>query len=121
MFKYPMVLSYFSRFFNEARKFGGIITGITQNSVAMLRNPEAETIVLNSDYIMLLKQSHADRQIWEQFVDLSNEESECIGDACRRGDGLLLAGAARVPITGNFPTDNAIYKLFSTDPNEKAD
>lgn len=120
MFEYPMVLSYFSRFFKEARKFGGIITGITQNSVAMLREPEAETIVLNSDYIMLLKQSAADRAIWEKFVDLSAEESECIGDTCQRGDGLLLAGAARVPIKGNFPTDNAIYELFSTDFNERA-
>ena len=61
MFKYPSVLSYFSRFANEARKFGGLLTGITQNSVAMLGNDAARPIVLNADFIMLLKQSPVDR------------------------------------------------------------
>lgn len=121
MFAYPTVLSYFSRFFNESRKFGGIITGITQNSVAMLKNPDAEPIVLNSDYIMLLKQSPADRQVWENMLDLSATEGDYIGDSTKRGNGLLVAGSARVPIKGEFPTDNAIYELFSTDPNERMD
>lgn len=61
MFKYPSVLNYFSRFANEARKFGGLLTGITQNSVAMLGNDAARPIVLNADFIMLLKQSPVDR------------------------------------------------------------
>ena len=117
MFSYPTVLYYFSRFANEARKFGGIITGITQNSVEMLRNPDARPIVLNADYIMLLKQSPLDRQTWEDLLGLSAEESGCIDETCKRGDGLLIAGAARVPIKGEFPRNNALYELFDTDPN----
>ena len=34
------------------------------------------------------------------------------------GDGLLLAGNARVPIRGKFPQGNVLYDLFSTNPNE---
>ncbi|WP_164437828.1 VirB4-like conjugal transfer ATPase, CD1110 family, partial [Streptococcus equi] len=38
LFAYPTVLNYFSRFSNEGRKFGLLLTGITQNAVAMLNN-----------------------------------------------------------------------------------
>ena len=34
------------------------------------------------------------------------------------GDGLLIAGNARVPIRGKFPSGNVLYDLFSTNPNE---
>lgn len=62
LFKYPAVLNYFSRFANESRKMGGLLTGITQNSVAILENEDAKPIVLNADFIMLLKQSSIDRE-----------------------------------------------------------
>lgn len=51
------MLNYFSRFANEGRKFGLLLTGITQNVTAMLENESARNIVLNADFIMLLKQS----------------------------------------------------------------
>ena len=49
LFAYPTVLNYFSRFSNEGRKFGLLLTGITQNAVAMLNNEAAQNIVLNAD------------------------------------------------------------------------
>ena len=36
------------------------------------------------------------------------------------GDGLLIAGDARIPIRGQFPQGNVLYELFSTNPNERA-
>lgn len=121
MFAYPTVLNYFSRFSNEGRKFGLILTGITQNAVAMLENPAAQNIVLNADFLMLLKQSPLDRKEWIQLLDLSEIEEECIDESVEPGDGLLIAGAARVPIRGRFPDGNVLYDLFSTNPNEAAD
>lgn len=120
MFKYPTVLNYFSRFANEGRKFGLLLTGITQNSIAMLENEAARNIVLNADFIMLLKQSPLDRQEWVDLLGLSVQEEECINESVNPGDGLLIAGAARVPINGRFPDGNELYELFSTDPNEAA-
>ncbi len=40
------MLNYFSRFSNEGRKFGLLLTGITQNAVAMLNNEAAQNNVL---------------------------------------------------------------------------
>lgn len=121
MFAYPSVLNYFSRFSNEGRKFLLLLTGITQNATAMLANEAAQNIVLNADFLMLLKQSPVDRLRWIELLDLSEQEEECIDETVEPGDGLLIAGSARVPVRGKFPEGNVLYDLFSTNPNEKAD
>lgn len=121
MFAYPSVLTYFSRFSNEGRKFGLLLTGITQNATAMLANSAAANIVLNADFLMLLKQSPVDRLRWAELLNLSEQEEDCIDESVEAGDGLLIAGSARVPVRGKFPDGNALYDLFSTNPNEKAD
>ena len=108
MFSYPTVLNYFSRFSNEGRKFGLLLTGITQNAVAMLNNKAAQNIVLNADFLMLLKQSPLDRMKWAELLNLSEQEEECIDESAEAGAGLLIAG-------------NTLYDLFSTNPNEKKD
>lgn len=121
MFQYPTVLNYFSRFSNEGRKFGLLLTGITQNAVAMLRNKAAQNIVLNADFLLLLKQSPLDRAEWVRLLGLSEQEEEFIDESVESGDGLLIAGGARVPFRGKFPSGNSLYDLFSTNPNEAAD
>lgn len=120
LFRYPTVLNYFSRFANEGRKFGLLLTGITQSATAMLENENARNIVSNADFIMLLKQSPIDRMNWVNLLNLSEQEEECIDETVQPGDGLLIAGAARIPIEGKFPDGNVLYDLFSTNPNEKA-
>ncbi len=94
LFAYPTVLNYFSRFSNEGRKFGLLLTGITQNAVAMLNNEAAQNIVLNADFIMLLKQSPLDRMRWVELLNLSEQEEECIDESAEAGDGLLIAGTS---------------------------
>ena len=121
LFKYPTVLNYFSRFANEARKFGGLLTGITQNAVSMLEEPAARNIVLNADFIMLLKQSPIDRSAGVELLGLSAQEEGTIDETCDKGSGLLIAGSARVPIIGDFPKNNSLYEIFSTDPNDVED
>ena len=125
LFAYPTVLNYFSCFANEGRKFGLLLTGITQNAVAMLNNEAAQNIVLNADFLMLLKQSPVDRLEWSSLLNLSEQEEECIDESVEPGDGLLIAGAARIPIRGKFPdkmpdgSKNPLYALFSTNPNDE--
>ena len=121
MFAYPTVLNYFSRFSNEGRKFGLLLTCISQNAVAMLKNKAAQNLVLNSDFLLLLKQSPLDRAEWVRLLGLSEQEEEFIDESVEPGDGLLIAGGARVPIRGKFPSGNVLYDLFSTNPNEAAD
>ena len=118
LFKYPAVLDYFRRLANECRKYGMFLTGITQSTESMIGNEDVSSIVKNSDFIMLLKQSAEDRRYWTQALGLSEREAGCIDESTPRGYGLLLFGASRIPIKGDFPTDSNLYKIYSTDPNE---
>lgn len=120
MFSHPAIISYFSRFWAEGRKFNLICTGITQNSVYMLGHEEARNLILNSDFILLHKQSPVDREAWADLLDLSAQEEACIDESVEAGEGLLVAGAARVPIKDNFPRGE-LYDLFNTKPDEVAE
>ena len=120
LFDHPAIVSYFSKFWAEGRKFNLVCTGITQNSVYMLAHEEARNMVLNSDFILLHKQSPLDRKAWVDLLGLSDEEATYIDESVRPGEGLLVAGAARVPIKDDFPRGE-LYDLFNTKPDEVAE
>jgi hypothetical protein len=119
LFGHPAIITYFSKFWAEGRKFNLIATGITQNSVYMLEHEEARNMVLNSDFILLHKQSPLDRKAWTDLLDLSMQEAGYIDESVRAGEGLLVAGGARVPIKDDFPKGK-LYDLFNTKPEEIA-
>ena len=120
LFSSPAVIEYFSRFWAEGRKFNLICTGMTQNSVYMLEHEEARNLVLNSDFVLLHKQSPVDRRKWAELLDLSEQEEALIDESVKPGEGLLIAGAVRVPIKDDFPR-GMLYDLFNTKPAEVAE
>ena len=120
LFEHPSIVSYFSKFWAEGRKFNLICTGITQNSVYMLEHEEARNMVLNSDFVLLHKQSPLDRRAWADLLGLSAREEGYIDESAKPGEGLLIAGAARVPIKDDFPKGE-LYDLFNTKPDEVAE
>ena len=120
LFSHPAIISYFSKFWAEGRKFNLICTGITQNSVYMLEHEEARNMVLNSDFVLLHKQSPLDRKAWVELLGLSETEARYIDESVKPGEGLLVAGGARVPIKDDFPRGE-LYDLFNTKPDEVAE
>lgn len=119
LFGHPAIISYFSKYWAEGRKFNLIATGITQNSVYMLDHEEARNMVLNSDFVLLHKQSPLDRRAWAELLDMSAQEASYIDESVRAGEGLLIAGGARVPLKDDFPKGK-LYELFNTKPEEIA-
>lgn len=119
LFSHPSIISYFSKFWAEGRKFNLVCTGITQNSVYMLEHEEARNMVLNSDFILLHKQSPLDRKAWADLLGLSPQEEDFVNESTRAGEGLLVAGGTRVPIKDDFPKGK-LYDLFNTKPEEIA-
>lgn len=76
-------------------------------------------MVLNSDFILLHKQSPLDRKAWAELLDLSTQEAGYLDESVKAGEGLLVAGGARIPIKDDFPK-GALYDLFNTKPEEIA-
>lgn len=119
MFTCEQVVAYFSRFANEARKFGGIVTAISQSGYALLENPSARNLVLNSDSIRLYLQSPTDANMWKKYLKLSDAEYTYILNASQ-GAGLLWAHNQRVCFENTFSEEDFVYRYFNTDPKEKA-
>ena len=121
LFGHPAVITYLARLWREGRKFGLICTGMTQSAAAMSGGEEASAIIDQSGFLFLLRQSDADRAFWVRSRNLSAQEEECISETARRGQGLLIADAARVPVTDDFPKGNDLYDMFSTSPEDYAE
>ncbi|MDB1756725.1 VirB4-like conjugal transfer ATPase, CD1110 family [Eggerthella lenta] len=119
LFGHPATISYLSRLWAEGRKFGLIATGITQNATYLLDNPQGRTLILNSDFLMLFKQSLTDGEKWRELLNLSEQELGYIDDSVKPGEGLLIAGAARVPIVDDWPRGR-LYDLWNTKADEIA-
>ena len=119
LFGHPTIIDYFAKFWAEGRKFNLICTGISENTSHMLTNERARTMVLNSDFCLLHKQAAQDLASWAEMLSLSAAEKEYIDESIKAGEGLLVAGGARVPIRDDFPK-GLLYDLFNTKPEEIA-
>lgn len=119
LFGHPAIIDYFAKFWAEGRKFNLICTGISQNTSRMLTHERARTMVLNSDFMLLHKQASQDLAAWADMLSLSAAEKEYIDESIKAGEGLLVAGGARVPIRDDFPK-GALYDLWNTKPEEIA-
>ena len=119
LFGHPAIIDYFAKFWAEGRKFNLICTGISQNTSHMLTHERARTMVLNSDFCLLHKQAAQDLASWAEMLSLSAAEKEYIDESIKAGEGLLVAGGARVPIRDDFPK-GLLYDLFNTKPEEIA-
>ena len=103
--------------YKQARKYGGIPTGMTQNIVDMLVNKEAETMLANSEYIMLLNQAETDIREIRDLYDLSDNQLNYVRNA-RAGSGLIKYGGSILPFNDQFPRDTELYNLMTTKLDE---
>ena len=112
---------YCSRFFFElwsrARKWGAVLTGITQNVETLIVSDDARRMLSNSDFVTLLNQSQPDRIELAGLLHISNKQMSFITNS-QPGHGLLVAGTAIVPFSNEIPTDTELYRLMSTKPGE---
>lgn len=124
LFAHQTVLVYLARLWREIRKFGGIMTGMTQSVTALAQasesNSDARDIVKQSGFYLLLKQSAEDAAYWQAAKGLSDSELRVIGDVCQPGQGLLIADGARVAVEDDFPRNNILWDMFNTSPEEYA-
>ena len=99
------------------RKWGGIPTGITQNSKDLLASPEIANILENSDFIYMLNQAAGDRQILAKQLNISPHQLSYVTHS-GEGEGLLFYGNVILPFIDRFPKDTELYRIMTTRLNE---
>lgn len=109
---------YFFSWSGIVRKWGGIITSITQHIETLLATDNGRRMLGDCQYVKLLNQHANDREHLGRLYNLSDEELAAVTDAdiaC----GLLKAGTVVVPFDDTIPTDTQLYALINTDPGQK--
>lgn len=122
LFRYPKTADFLDEWWRRIRKYGGIMTGITQNLTEIFANEKASMMLANSEFVFMLKQSPEDIERVIKRMHISPEQANMLHKA-DKGRGLLSAGGTIVPFDGWFDKKIAprIYHAVSTDPTKHAE
>ena len=92
---------------------GGLCTAITQNVADLLTTTAVESMLCNSEFLMLLNLKENERHLLETELGISPNLMQYISNPdC--GCGLLKFGNRVIPCDGRLPKDSAMYQLFNT-------
>ena len=117
LFKNEYAQDFLFELYKQARKYGGIPTGMTQNIVDMLVSDKAITMLANSQYIMLLNQAETDIREIKALYSLSDNQINYVRNA-NAGSGLIKYGGSILPFDDQFPRETKLYQLMTTKLDE---
>lgn len=110
--------TYLQQLWKKVRKQGGLCTGISQNVTDLLQNYIASTLISNSEFIVLLKQSNIDSAKLAEVLGVSDAQLRFVNNS-PSGTGLIKCGSVVVPFDNTISKDTDLYKLFNTNIHEK--
>lgn len=116
-FKNEYSAEFLLKAWKRFRKYGGLLTGITQNIEDCLKNDTARGMLSNSEFLLMLNQAPSDRIELAKLLNISDTQMSYITNA-GAGRGLIKVGGSIVPFVNDFPSDTELYKLMSTKPGE---
>ncbi len=117
-FKNPYSAEFLLKDWKRFRKYGGLLTGITQNIEDCLKNDTARGMLANSEFLLMLNQSPSDRIELAGLLSISETQMGYITNA-PAGHGLIKVGGSIVPFANDFPTDTQLFELMSTSPGRE--
>ena len=109
---------YLQQLWKKVRKQGGLCNGITQNVIDVLQNPISMTLLANSEFIVLLKQSNLDSEKLAEVIGVSEAQLRFVQNA-PSGTGLLKCGNVVIPFDNRIGKDTDLYQLYNTNLHEK--
>ena len=105
--------SFMKNIYKRARKWKGIPTAITQNIGDMFVNDEAEAIINNCSFVIMMNQTPVDRATLADMYHISQQLLEHITDQ-PFGNGLIYNGSTIVPFENDFPADTKMFALMDS-------
>lgn len=110
--------AYLQQLWKKVRKQGGLCTGISQNVTDLLQNYIAATLISNSEFVALLKQSNIDSAKLSEVIGVSDAQLKFVSNS-PSGTGLMKCGNMVIPFDNTIEKDTALYKLYNTNIHEK--
>ena len=110
--------TYLQQLWKKVRKQGELCTGISQNVTDLLQNYIAATLISNSEFVGLLKQSNIDSAKLAEVIGVSDTQLEFVRNS-PSGTGLIKCGAVTIPFDNTIDKDSDLYRLYNTNIHEK--
>ena len=117
-FKYYYSAQFLYKCWKRFRKYSAAMTGATQNVEECLRSDTARLMFANSEFLILLNQAATDRAELAKLLNISETQMGHVTNA-EAGHGLLKIGGSIVPFANEFPRGGDLYRLWSTNPNDR--
>ncbi|MGO5113784.1 VirB4-like conjugal transfer ATPase, CD1110 family [Candidatus Avoscillospira sp. LCP25S3_F1] len=99
------------------RKYGAMMTGITQNVTECLQSDVAKSMLSNSEFLLLFNQAPPDREELAKLLRASDVQMSYVENAAV-GHGLMRVGGTLVPFVNEIPQNTELYRLLTTKPGE---
>ncbi len=110
--------AYLQQLWKKVRKQGGLCTGITQNVIDLLSSSIATTMLSNSEFVVIMKQSGTDSEKMAEVLQVSQEQLRYVLNA-PAGTGLIKCGSVVIPFDNQIGKDTELYRIYSTNIHEK--
>ena len=109
--------NFFSSAWRQFRKRNAQPCAITQNVTYLLDSPQANSMLANSECVVMLNQAAQDQARLCELLNISENQRKFFTNVSP-GSGLLKYGGVFVPFINRFPKDTKLYRLITTKPNE---
>ncbi len=119
MFRMKYTAELMDSFWKLVRKYGGFMTGITQNVTEVLESGHARNMLSNSEFVLMMNQSATDRATLAELLNISRTQLSYITNA-PQGCGLMRRAGALVPFNAAFDTGTQLYRAMTTKMEEVA-
>lgn len=113
LFRYEFAGEFLNGFWRRCRKYGGIITGLTQNTADILKSDHAREMLSNSEFVIMLNQASMDKNQLATLLNISDTHLDYIDNA-KTGMGLIRRSSVLIPFDATFDTNTELYKAMTT-------
>lgn len=120
LFQDEYSLDYLRMLWKRARKYGGVLTGITQNVEDLLKYDKSRSMLSNSEFLVLLKQNPTDAAKLQDILHFTDSEIQYVNDTPAGHGILVLGGKTKIPFYDEFPKDTKLYSMMTTNFSETA-
>ena len=120
LFQDEYSLDYLRMLWKRARKYGGVLTGITQNVEDLLKDDKSRSMLSNSEFLVLLKQNPTDAAKLQDILHFTDSEIQYVNDTPAGHGILVLGGKTKIPFYDEFPQNTKLYSMMTTNFSETA-
>lgn len=105
--------AFMKNIYKRARKWKGMPLAITQSISDLMVNEEAEAIIKNCSFIVMMNQNPMDRTILQNMYQISSQLLEYITDQ-PAGSGLIYNGNTIIPLENEIDENTKIFQLMDS-------